>query len=652
MMASSPFSRAEPRRVGATLALVGLSLGCVGEAPTVVSCVLGTVSCDGQCVDVANNAAHCGGCGRICNGGEACVEGACACLGETCGDLCVDLSSHPGHCGTCDAACPEGRFCEARVCSQVCSHGLTACGARCVDTATAREHCGGCDAPCPLGAQCSEGSCACREGLLPCGDRCVDVAGDAAHCGGCDAPCQEGEICGASSCVLACGGEPCAPGDAIWGRWLGAQDQDVVVAGAVVTASGELVLLGTFAGTLQIGIDVSLVAAGARDLFVARLDARGRPRWAHRFGAAGNTQEAFDLAVDGENVWLAGSTQGTVDFDAFQLVGGGRDALVVHLAEDGMVVGAERFGGAGVQRAKAIAPLGGGAFAVGGSFTDTLERGGVIHAQSDSPADTDGFVMVVDAADDVTWVAPLGDAGAEVSQEVVDVAASGGTVAAAARVDGAATWAGAAVVHDAGSDAAVGSFAALDGTITFIAQLTGTGTDVAYGVVVASDGVTVAGEHAGAATLTGDGGQPCALGALSGTAGADGFIAKLGSDGCPLWAHSIQGPGADRVHALALGPAGDYAIEGHFSGTLSFGGAPALDSTTIDDGFVMSVSAAGTLSWARRFGGAVRGVAKAAVALDDTRLVVAGSYAGTVFFAPTSFASAASDDGFVAAFAR
>lgn len=651
MMASSPFSRAERsvQKGGATLALLALAFGCVGEAPTVVSCVLGTASCDGQCVDVEHNPLHCGGCGRACPIGEACVEGACACLGETCGEVCVAVTSHPDHCGACGRACPEGRFCESGVCSQLCSDGLTACGASCVDTTTAREHCGGCDAPCPLGAQCIEGACACRDGLIACGDRCVDVASDAAHCGGCDAPCDEGELCGASSCVLACGGEACAAGDAIWGRWLGAENAHVVVAGAGVTTSGDVVLLGTFAGTLRIGTGVSLAAAGARDLFVARLDGRGRPRWARSFGAAGATLEAFDLAVDGDDVWLVGSTQGTVDFDGIQLVGGGRDALVVHLAGDGAVVTAERFGGAGVERAKGIALLGGGAFAVGGSFTDVLERGGVTHAQSDGAADTDGFVMVVDAAGDVVWVAALEDAGAEVLQEVVDVSASLGTVAAAARIDGAAAWAGAAVLHVAGREGAVGSFAALDGTIAFIAQVTGVGIDAVHGVAVASDGVAVAGEHAGAATITGDGGQACALGALSGTAGADGLIAKLGDDGCPLWAHSVHGPGADRVHTIALGPAGDYAIAGHFTGTLSLGVTPVLDSTTIDDGFVMSVSAAGALSWARRFGGAVR---VSSVVLDDTRVVVAGSYAGTVFFAPTSLASAASDDGFVATYTR
>src|SRR5690606_24492276 len=104
-----------------------LMLGCVGDAPTVVSCVLGTVSCDGACVNLERSAAHCGACGNTCDPGESCVDGGCTCVGTRCDDVCVDLASHPAHCGACDAACLTGSFCDAGTCATTCSDGLSAC---------------------------------------------------------------------------------------------------------------------------------------------------------------------------------------------------------------------------------------------------------------------------------------------------------------------------------------------------------------------------------------------------------------------------------------------------------------------------------------------------------------------------------------------
>ncbi len=652
-MASSPFSLAEPLRLSGAVAFgLALSLGCVGDAPTVVECVLGTVSCGGRCVDTEQNPAHCGACGRACALGESCEGGACTCLGASCGDACVELSSHPAHCGACDAPCSDGSFCRDGLCTVTCSGALTSCSGACVDTSTHREHCGGCDRPCPIGAECHEGACACRPGLTACGDRCVELSRDAAHCGDCDTACGLDELCETSSCVLACRGEPCASGDVLWGRWAGAENADVVIAGVVTIPGGDVVLGGTFAGTLELGNGARLSAAGARDVVVARLDATGKPRWVRRFGVSGATQEMFALAVEGDAVWLAGSTQGDVDFDGFSLVGAGRDALVVRLAADGAVLFAERFGGGGVERAKAVSPLGANAFAVGGSFTGVLSRQSVALATSDSAVDVDGFVMVVDGAGATSWVAHLGDDTVELLQEVHGLAVSGGALVAAARVDGPATWAGEAVSHVGGSDGVIASFTVLDGAPSLLAQVTGAGVDAAYAVLAAADGIFVAGEFAAPASITGEGGQLCALGDLGGAGDVDGFVAKLGADGCPVWSRALTGAGTDRVVALALGPGGDLALVGHHNGALSFGGAPALDTTTVDDGFAMRVSNAGDLLWARRFGGALRGFGQASVALDDRRLWVAGSYVGTVFFAPTALASAASVDGFVAAFAR
>jgi hypothetical protein len=49
-----------------------------------MSCINGTCSCapetnrcGNQCVDVLTDPTNCGGCGRACNPGQICVNGAC-----------------------------------------------------------------------------------------------------------------------------------------------------------------------------------------------------------------------------------------------------------------------------------------------------------------------------------------------------------------------------------------------------------------------------------------------------------------------------------------------------------------------------------------------------------------------------------------------
>ncbi|CAL4892706.1 unnamed protein product [Urochloa decumbens] len=54
----------------------------------------GSECCDGQCVDTAASADHCGGCNKVCKHGRVC-----------CGGRCVDLLSDRDNCGKCFNKC-------------------------------------------------------------------------------------------------------------------------------------------------------------------------------------------------------------------------------------------------------------------------------------------------------------------------------------------------------------------------------------------------------------------------------------------------------------------------------------------------------------------------------------------------------------------
>lgn len=84
-----------------------------------VVCPEGETLCAGACVQTATDAAHCGGCGRTCDGEDPCRDGVCGCPeGRTgCGRVCRDLERDPLHCGRCGVECATGERCAAGACA-------------------------------------------------------------------------------------------------------------------------------------------------------------------------------------------------------------------------------------------------------------------------------------------------------------------------------------------------------------------------------------------------------------------------------------------------------------------------------------------------------------------------------------------------------
>ncbi len=218
------------------LALAGCS-SAPGNNPAVDGGGCGAkTSCSGVCVDLATDAANCGGCGNACTGGEGCVAGKCVapCMnGQTmCGGKCVDLASDPAHCGDCKTACTNGLVCSAGQCQVNCDMPLVRCGQSCVDTTMDADHCGACDMACPPLANaaraCVKGACvlaACNPGFADCDGLAMngcEVATDAdlKNCGACGKVCQNVAngtpgcakgVCGIGNCLVNfadCDGNP------------------------------------------------------------------------------------------------------------------------------------------------------------------------------------------------------------------------------------------------------------------------------------------------------------------------------------------------------------------------------------------------------------------------------------------------------------
>jgi hypothetical protein len=132
------------------------------------------------CTDLTNDPGNCGVCGRTCPGGYACTNRQCkpfqqADGGVTCGapmvqcpgiaggqPYCSDLNNDPGNCGGCGKPCAAGQACMNGTCAAAinCTPPAKACdNSYCADFMTDKANCGGCHKACAATDFCNQGIC-------------------------------------------------------------------------------------------------------------------------------------------------------------------------------------------------------------------------------------------------------------------------------------------------------------------------------------------------------------------------------------------------------------------------------------------------------------------------------------------------------------
>lgn len=160
-----------------------------------------------------------------CEGGGcklACKEHFGDCNADLCADGCeMDLKNDPANCGACGRACAANQQCVEGQC--LCPAGTTRCGNRCVDVNVDPDNCGGCGNICPGAGvtdngspTCNGGRCGytCYAGFADCNNRLNDgcetnIGTDPRNCGGCGTKCDRdrGQPCVVGKCLT----KPCGP---------------------------------------------------------------------------------------------------------------------------------------------------------------------------------------------------------------------------------------------------------------------------------------------------------------------------------------------------------------------------------------------------------------------------------------------------------
>jgi len=191
-----------------------------------------------------------------------------------------------------------------------------------------------------------------------------------------------------------------ATGKPLLARSFGVNGQETSGLGRAlaIDAAGRVVLVGDFAGALDLG-DAEVVTAadpagyvvGAGDIFVAKYDSAASLLWKQVYGDEAS-QVARSVAIGPANqVMVSGDFQGCLDFGAASyasrggegnastgdgpLEGGGGDAFVLELDESGGYLRSGAFGGTQSELGRSIA-LYGGFYLLAGEFEGSAEFAG------------------------------------------------------------------------------------------------------------------------------------------------------------------------------------------------------------------------------------------------------------------------------------
>ena len=154
-----------------------------------------------------------------------------------------------------------------------------------------------------------------------------------------------------------------------------------------------------------------------------------------------------------------------------------------------------------------------------------------------------------------------------------------------------------------------------------------------FGGQMADQPASVAVDSAGNIYVAGAFSGTMTLGAetLASAGGTDGFLAKFDATGALQWAQAFGDAADQAAVAVAVDPADDVYVGGHFSGTITLGGVGGITYTANGrDAFLVKLGTTGAYLWSKRVGLAgSQGVTALAVNAAG-EMVMGGTFDGTL----------------------
>ncbi|MBK6683943.1 MAG: hypothetical protein IPG45_05670 [Deltaproteobacteria bacterium] len=135
----------------------------------------------------------------------------------------------------------------------------------------------------------------------------------------------------------------------------------------------------------------------------------------------------------------------------------------------------------------------------------------------------------------------------------------------------------------------------------------------------------------------------------------DGFIAAYNQGGELRYALGVGGDGRDDARAVATLADGTSLVTGIFEGELTIGGTTLTASGSVD-GYLLRISPAGQVEWAKRFGGAGFDDPRGLDVANDGVVLIGGAFGGRLVLGPGEAGElilpngGETENGFVASF--
>ncbi len=418
--------------------------------------------------------------------------------------------------------------------------------------------------------------------------------------------------------LAACGSPRPGPADlpslagearVAWGRALSATVRSHA-ADAAALPDGGLVVAGDYAGTLTAGKRSASARGG--DGFVAWLDGAGAPQRLLSFGGAGEDRAtAVAVTADG-SVAVAGQVGGSVLLDEIPL---GRDGATTGFVG---VIGADghwRWALALESNDPAyvadLAFTDDGQLVAGGFFTGSVSLGEI---RLTSAGNQDALIAAFAADGRVAWARRAGGTGADHGRAV---AAAGGRIYFTGAFARTADFAGAQLDSNHNQDGFVASLTPA-GKVEWVNTFGGTERDIGMALAAAPDRVVV-----GAVSSSHD--ADFGTGKLDAGEGLGAFVADYSAEGEPRWAVRV-GDGAAEVRSLAM--SGDaVVVGGTFTGTQQLGGTK-VQAEGQRDLFAAVLDARGQATSTTTLGGGTFDDLAAVAPAGGGAMLVAGTYAG------------------------
>lgn len=420
-----------------------------------------------------------------------------------------------------------------------------------------------------------------------------------------------------------------------WSRSFGGTGFDQAHS-VVVDAWGNVIVLGSFEGTINLGGD-DLVSSGSNSICIAKYDSHGAHQWSHGFG----TTLGFGTTVMAVNpagvVYMAGSFMGTVNFGGGDLVtdDSETDIFMAVFDADGLLQGNFQAEGTGSANCRGIAIDNQANVFLAGEFTGTLDFG--MGEMESSGWGSDIYLGKWSYSGTPIWSKRFGNEPNDgVSGIAVDPA---GSVILVGESYGSVNF---------GGDDLFGT----DGMM-YLAKFNGAGDHLwsqAYEGTINEGIEAVTTDRFGGVLVTGWFHGEIDLGGsiFSGGEEDEVFLAKYNAVGYHVWSRMFGGVEDDHGLAIATDTLGNVCLTGYFETTAGFGGPP-LVSNGGNDIVIASYGPDGTHLWSHGLGSGYSSDAGLAVALDGlSHPIVAGQFGNSVDFGGGALVSAGFDDGFLA----